>query len=159
MVCIFKSTFFQYISGHQVQNPFHPAVTLQNIYPKERVIQSRRDLCLRILITGLFFFFFFFFFFQGRTQGIRKFPGQGVKSELQLLAYATATAMQDPSHVCDLHHRSWQHQISIPWSKARDGTHIVMDTSWVRFCCVTMRTLDYWLVQLGIKGWHSPGDH
>ena len=32
---------------------------------------------------------------------------QGVKSELQLPAYTTATAMSvDPNHVCDLHHRS-----------------------------------------------------
>ena len=29
-------------------------------------------------------------------------PRPGVKSELQLLVYATATAMPDPSHVCDL---------------------------------------------------------
>ena len=28
----------------------------------------------------------------------------GVESELLLLAYATATAMWDPSQVCDLHH-------------------------------------------------------
>ena len=30
-------------------------------------------------------------------------PGLGVESEMQLLAYATATAMHDPSHVCKLH--------------------------------------------------------
>ena len=29
-------------------------------------------------------------------------PSLGVKSELQLLAYATATAMPDLSHICDL---------------------------------------------------------
>ena len=31
-------------------------------------------------------------------------PRLGVESELQLLAHATATAVWDPSHVCDLHH-------------------------------------------------------
>ena len=31
-------------------------------------------------------------------------PRLGVKSELQLLAYTTATAMLEPSHVCDLHY-------------------------------------------------------
>ena len=31
-------------------------------------------------------------------------PRLGVESELQLPAYATATAMTDPSHICDLHH-------------------------------------------------------
>ena len=30
-------------------------------------------------------------------------PRLGVKSELQLPVYATDTAMQDLSHVCDLH--------------------------------------------------------
>ena len=28
-------------------------------------------------------------------------PRLGVKLELQLLAYTTATAMQDPSYICD----------------------------------------------------------
>ena len=34
-------------------------------------------------------------------------PRQGVKSELQLLTYNTATAMLDLSHICDLHHSLW----------------------------------------------------
>ena len=47
----------------------------------------------------------------------------GVKSELKLLAYATATATPDPRHVCDLHHSSWQCQIFNPLSRARDHYH------------------------------------
>ena len=43
----------------------------------------------------------------------------GVKLELQLLAYATATATPDQSCVCDLHHSSWQLWIPKPLSKAR----------------------------------------
>ena len=35
-------------------------------------------------------------------------PRLGVESELQLPAYITATAMPDPSCVCDLHHSSRQ---------------------------------------------------
>ena len=45
-----------------------------------------------------------------------------VKSELEPLAYVTVTAMKDLSHVCDLHHRSWQHWILNPMSKARGQT-------------------------------------
>ena len=50
-------------------------------------------------------------------------PRQGVKSELQLLAYATATAMADPSCICDLH-CSWQQcWILNPLSRARQGSN------------------------------------
>ena len=37
----------------------------------------------------------------------------------------------DPSCVCDLHHRSWQHRILNPLSGVRDRTSILMDASWV----------------------------
>ena len=64
-----------------------------------------------------------------------------VESELQQpLATAIATAMQDPSRVFDLQHSSWQCQIPDPLREARDGTHILMDPSWIRFCCATMGT-------------------
>ena len=56
-------------------------------------------------------------------------PRLGVQSELYPLATATATAMWDPSHVCDLHHSSQQRQIPNPLSEARDQTHILMDPS------------------------------
>ena len=53
-------------------------------------------------------------------------PGLVAELELQLLAYTIA--MPDPSHICDLHHRLWQHVILNPLSKARDQTCIIMDT-------------------------------
>ena len=56
-------------------------------------------------------------------------PRLGVESDLHLLAYTIATAMQDPSHVCNLHHSSEQCHILDPLNKARDRTHILMDTS------------------------------
>ena len=46
-------------------------------------------------------------------------PRLGVKLELQLPAYTTATAMPDPSRICNLHCSLWQHQILNPMSKAR----------------------------------------
>ena len=53
----------------------------------------------------------------------------GVKTELQLLAYAraTATAMPGQSHICDLCHSSQQHQVLNPLSEARDSTYILID--------------------------------
>ena len=58
-------------------------------------------------------------------------PRLGVRSELQLLAYTTATATPDPSFVCNLHHSSWQHQILNPLSEARDGTCVLVDVRFV----------------------------
>ena len=54
-------------------------------------------------------------------------PRLGVESELQLLAYSTATAMRDLSLVCDLHHSSRQCWILNPLSEARDRTRNLMD--------------------------------
>ena len=47
-------------------------------------------------------------------------PRLGVESELQLPTYATATAMQDPSPICDLHHSSRQRHILNPLVETRD---------------------------------------
>ena len=46
----------------------------------------------------------------------------GVKSELQVLTYPTATAMPDLSHSFDLHHSLWQSWILNPLSKTSDQT-------------------------------------
>ena len=56
-------------------------------------------------------------------------PRLGFESELQLPAYATATATQDPSHICNLHYSSWQWQIPDPLSEARNWTHIFLATN------------------------------
>jgi len=44
-------------------------------------------------------------------------------------AYATATAMQDSSHVCNLYHSSQQCQIHNPMSEARNQIHNFMVSS------------------------------
>ena len=68
--------------------------------------------------NNLFFLFFCFFLvfclffllllllllFLGPLPWHMEVPMLGVKSELQLPAYTTATATQDPSHICNLHH-------------------------------------------------------
>ena len=66
----------------------------------------------------LFFCFFFVVFVLGPHLQHMEVPRLGVKSELRLPAYATAIAMQDPSHVCDLHHTSRQCQILNPPNEA-----------------------------------------
>ena len=56
-------------------------------------------------------------------------PRLEVKSELQLPDCATATATLDLSHVCGLHHHTWQHQILNPLREARNQTCIFVDIS------------------------------
>ena len=81
--------------------------------------------CLFVCFLFLFLLFFFLF---------RAIPGAYGSSQArdrtggQLLAYTTAIAMQDPSHICDLCCSLWQCPILNPLSKARDLTHIPIDT-------------------------------
>ena len=67
-------------------------------------------------------------------------PRLGVKSEQQLLAFTTATGMQDLSHICDLLHSLQQCRIPDPLREARDQTRVLMDTSQICFYCTTMGT-------------------
>ena len=60
--------------------------------------------------------------------------------ELLLPAYATTTAIPDPSCIFDLHHSSRQHQILNPLSQARDRTDNLMVPSRICFCCATTGT-------------------
>ena len=74
----------------------------------------------------VYILFFFSFYWHVEV------PRLGVKSELQLPACATAA--QDPSHICDLHHSSRQCQMLNPLRAARDQSRILMDTSQVCYC-------------------------
>ena len=83
--------------------------------PREFEVESS------FLGEGLFFLFLFFlFYFLGPHSQHMESPSLGVELELQLLAYTTAAATGDLSHICNLHHSSWQHPIPDPLSKARD---------------------------------------
>ena len=79
-----------------------------------------------------FFVCLFCFCFLGPQLWHMEVLRLGIKSELKLPAYATATATLDPSRVCNPHHSPQQHQILNPLSKARDWTRILMDPSQVR---------------------------
>ena len=74
--------------------------------------------------TGLFFFFIL-----GPHLQYMEVPRLGTESELEPPAYVTATAMPELSHTRDLHHSAQQRRILNPLSEARDGIHILMDTS------------------------------
>ena len=89
----------------------------------------------------MFFFFFFFAFllfafcFLGPHSQHMEVPSLGVKSELQLPAYATTTAT--PSHICNLHLSSRQGWILDPRSQTRDQTRKLVVSSRLCFRCAT----------------------
>ena len=62
------------------------------------------------------------------------------------MTYTTATATPDPSHVCNLHHSSWQCQILNPLSETRDRTGHLMVLSRIHFCCSTTGTPNGFLI-------------
>ena len=90
----------------------------------------------------LFCFLFLFFCFLGPHPQHMEVPRLGVKSELQLPAYAATTAMQDLSCVCDWHlyHSSQQCRIPDPLSEPRDQTHILKKTTQIHFLWATTGT-------------------
>ena len=87
---------------------YDPAILSLGMYPRG----------LKVYVHTISFFSFFSFLRPYPRH--MEVPGLGVKLELQLLAYTTATATLDPSHICNLCHSLWQTQILIPLSKARD---------------------------------------
>ena len=75
----------------------------------------------------VFYLIFYFFVFLGPHPWHIEVPRLGAESELQLLAYTTATATPDPNCVCNMHHSSGQHWILNLWSEAR----IKPSSSWI----------------------------
>ena len=69
----------------------------------------------------------FYLFFFGFSEWHMEVPRLGTELELQLPACTTATAMSDPSLICDLHHSSWQCQILNPLK----GPEMEPASSWI----------------------------
>ena len=84
--------------------------------------QANSCCCCFLFCFVLFFVLFFLLLKRAVPKAYRgsQVPRLGVESELQLPAYATATATQDLSRVFDLHHSSQQHRMVNPLSEARD---------------------------------------
>ena len=82
----------------------------------------------------------FVFAFLGPHLCPKEVPRLGGESELQVLAYTTATEMRDPSHIYNLRHSSQQLRFVNPLSEARDRTHNLMVPSQIRFLCAMTGT-------------------
>ena len=93
----------------QPPHPHSPAPSGHTFMFKDGSWPIKVSLCNDTLPRlSLFSFEFFFFFFLVLHLWHMEVPRLGIKSELQLQAYTTATAMLDPSHVCDFHCSSQQ---------------------------------------------------
>ena len=116
---------------------------LENVLP---MFSSRSFMASCLIFNSLSHFEFILFFvfclflllllllllFLGPLLRHMEVPRLGVQSELQPPAYARATATQDPSRVCNLHHSSRQRRIINPLSKGRDRTRNLMVPSRIR---------------------------
>ena len=78
--------------------------------------------------------FFVFLPFLGPLLGHTEVPRLGVESELLPPAYVRATATQDLSHVCNLHHSSQQRRILNPVSKGETPWFLVR---FINHCATT----------------------
>ena len=94
---------------------------------------------------------FFLFCLLGPHPRHMEVPRLGVQSELQLLAYTTATATSDLSRICDLLCSSQQHRILNPLSGARDRIHNLMVPSRIHFRCTTTGTAVFWINVLDVN--------
>ena len=75
-----------------------------------------------------------FFSFFGGGAALETYGSSQVRGQIG----ATAIATPEPSQICNLHHSSRQCQILNLLNKARDQTHIPMDTSWIRYRWATI---------------------
>ena len=101
----------------------------------------------RVFFLSFFLAFFLSCFLGPQVQHV-KVPRLGVESKLKLLAWATATAMPDPSCICDPRYSLWHVK---PLSKVRDQTCILMDTSWVCFSWAATGT-PHWFSKTDVMG-------
>ena len=101
---------------------------------KNIFIELRSHIKISTEHTGSFLPFFFFFVFSRAT--LEAYGGSQARGPIAAVAACLhpATATSDPSRVCDLHHSSQQCQILNPLNRARDGTHVLMGASQLRYC-------------------------
>ena len=131
---------FSFLKHHffpSCQGSYKTLIIILSSYSCPQPPQPKINLCMQGKRQGFFVLgFLLLFAFLGPHPRHMELPRLGVKSELQTLAYTTATAIPDPSHICDLHQSSQQHWILNPLSKARDQ----MDTNQVHYHLATTGT-------------------
>ena len=103
--------FFNLVGSRKFKSEFFSGVPL---------LKTRKTSNIRETFFFSFFLFNVLFVCLGPHLQRMEAPRLEVELKLQLLAYTPATAMRDPSHICNLHYSSRQHGIFNPQRKARD---------------------------------------
>ena len=86
-----------------------------------------------IITPLLFIYLFYFLLFRATPAAYGSSQAKGwIGAAATNLCYSLRNARFQP-HLQPIYHSSWQHQILNPLSWSRDGTHILMDTSRVRY--------------------------
>ena len=113
-------------------NPWPRNLHMPQVQPKRKRGGGQKNTNMLDFSKSVFYFILLYFTILFLVLGLQpqhmEVPWLAVKSELQLPAYTTVTAMPDLSHICNLGRSLWQCQILYPLSKARDRTCILMDT-------------------------------
>ena len=133
-----------YISLYKYKN--------NQLYGKQQIVCFKKSILSFVHTIG-----FFFSCFLGLHLWHMEVPRLGVNSEPQLPA--TATATWDLSLIWDPYHSSWQHRILNALSKVRDWTYLLMDISWVHFCCATILTPEYYRILMQKSTFSSKDGH
>ena len=87
----------------------------------ETDIGDLQELIRQVFFSVIFLLLFFVVVFRAAPWHM-EVSRLGVKLDLQLLVYTTATATWDLRLICHLYHSSQQHQILNPLSGPRDQT-------------------------------------
>ena len=155
-MCVFQQKLHRAVnvslhpSGFPSRSPWvHVPLIRKTLSPPPPALASDTDMFSVSLYNPSFIWLWhfktiwiwFFFSFLGLYSWHMEVPRLWVALELQLPAYTTATAIRDLSCLCSLPHNSGQCQTLNPLSEARDWTLILMNTSWISFCCATMGIL------------------
>ena len=137
--CIYK--LYHSSQQHRILNP------LSEVRDRtcNLMVPSRICFCCATMGTPYCFYFILFLSLVGMFVlflflSFRATPAPFGSSQARGRIRATATAVRDPSCVCDLHHSSWQRWILNPLSEARDRTRNLTVPSRICFCCAMMGT-------------------
>ena len=115
---------------------FYDLIYVLNLFRKS-FMSTQVNLHNYVLISlYLLIYFFVFCLFQGIPTAYGGSQARGLIGAVAA-SLATATAMPDPSCICDLYQSSQQHQILNLLSEASDQTCNLIVPSWIRFRCAT----------------------